>query len=1142
MLRALHRAPAWNAPEYFCSCCQLRLRAKRQQERGYSSEAASTEIHDDWHSNFNDLYTEPLAGKSEDGERKQNVGAFRRHNPKLDRHMEKETVPESTLELSHREVPEGRKTRRERTKTVTFGKLRDKLDAALTKRDGPSNSEAHCAVSQPFAAPADTIALANLPTTLQRRVPGSSSRTERSISSMTQRHTAMTNAVESDIARSSATEAMPPSVIAAPQSGLTMKDTTPASNDPGQVLESLALKHKGKNASRTVESGTKERKANRASKKDTDEKTSLRNRKSEGEEKKASRTAKSGTKERKANRVSKKDTDELRPSRNRKREGEEEKLRSKESKRDKPHAGSQQDSRSTESSQDQHDADSNKLVRRLKIRLIRHHQSSRRLIRRLKSSPNLIRHTSPVIIGKHLSANPVYSRKVLVHYSEYPSASERGSPGRRRRRLHSRIAKPSGIAARKDSDTISADISPTKRRRTPRSRIAKPSSIAAGRDSDTISVDTSRNELSSALPGRESSGVMSIDPTTLEITPLNLSQPPVPSLQYGLDRALFNPGVFQLQDPHSRVYNFDPYLQKIMPVVEFDFNALKEYKTSSQDTALRDLAKKHEKRYIGSTSSMTATLCHFHYLISAFRPLNLEMLSRSFPDSLDTFTQINRVPNAIFLRYKGDGIYAIDADKEFDGPNVLMMLGKSMEKLLTLPKDDYERYRKENSHSVTEEERTAPEAYEYTTMGSFLMRSQLDAYDPRLPGTGMFDLKTRAVVSVRMNSADHEPMTGYEIQTLQGRFQSYEREYYDMLRSTMLKYMLQVRMGRMEGIFLAYHNVERIFGFQYVPLHEMDRAIHSQTDRCLGDQEFKLSLELLNKVLDKATTKFPDQSLRIHLETSEDKKEDSPAMWIHAEPMFDGDINEIQAASQERIAKFERTMMGIQKNVSDNVAEANTLGIAVNDKDEVKEKDSAPERSQGELAVLPDERISPCKHANASPRMEDEDFATSATDAAPKFFSTDLEKKEDLEPLFSASIVCMSRVNDSAMQRPSRLKSTDKWELQHRLEERETSREMWTRYEDMKSRRKAVFEQLLVEKAEDESEEEGEKKKRGGYVELLKSMSQEGRVLREQMDELDAGKPPVVVGRPLAGERVEEQVESLDDYMAWLYRGGSQEA
>ena len=140
------------------------------------------------------------------------------------------------------------------------------------------------------------------------------------------------------------------------------------------------------------------------------------------------------------------------------------------------------------------------------------------------------------------------------------------------------------------------------------------------------------------------------------------------------------------------------------------------------------------------------------------------MLSRSFPDKNDGFTNINQAPNAIFLRHKADGTYAIDADKEYDGANVLMMLGKSMEKLLTVPTSEYERYRKENSHTVSEEERSAPEAYQYTTMGDFLMRSQLDAHDSRLPGTGMFDLKTTccglcAHASGRLSAYDWLPNT-----------------------------------------------------------------------------------------------------------------------------------------------------------------------------------------------------------------------------------------------------------------------------------------------------------------------------------------------------------------------------------------------
>lgn len=351
----------------------------------------------------------------------------------------------------------------------------------------------------------------------------------------------------------------------------------------------------------------------------------------------------------------------------------------------------------------------------------------------------------------------------------------------------------------------------------------------------------------------------SISANRFEMQRVPVEQPRVPGLSYGLDRVLFNGGVYQLQDPHSKVYNFDPYLQKIMPVTEFDYDALSVYKTSSQDNFLTSFAKEQGKKYVGSTSSMTSALSHFHYLLSAWRKLDISMFSRDFPDTLQSFTALNRAPNAIFLRRKGD-TYAIDADKEYDGANVLMLLGKSMEKLFTLPKSEFERYRKNSSNAITEEERNRPESYHYSTQGDFLLRSQLDAYDERLPGTGTFDLKTRAVLPIRMQSSDHEPMTGYEITQLQGQYESFEREYYDMMRSTALKYSLQARMGHMDGIFVAYHNVKRIFGFQYISINELDRILHGQTDRCLGNQEFGLSIELLNQIFDKATAKFPDQA------------------------------------------------------------------------------------------------------------------------------------------------------------------------------------------------------------------------------------------------------------------------------------------
>ena len=295
-----------------------------------------------------------------------------------------------------------------------------------------------------------------------------------------------------------------------------------------------------------------------------------------------------------------------------------------------------------------------------------------------------------------------------------------------------------------------------------------------------------------------------------------------------------------------------------MPIAEFDFNALKEYVTSSKDRTLNDIRKTQQKRYSGSTSSMTAVLAHFHFLLSQWREINTATLSKAFPDhGLLSFTQLQRSPSAIFLKYE-DGAYAIDADKEFDSANVLSMLGKSMEKLLTLNTEDFERYRKSNPGKVSEEESKSPESFHYSTLGDFLMRSQLDAHDDRLPGTGMFDLKTRAVVSIRMDVGDYENYTGYEIKSRLGEYESYEREYYDMIRAAFLKYSMQVRMGRMDGIFVAFHNVERIFGFQYISLPEMDSTIHGSSNTATGDKEFVLSLGLLNKVLNKATAKFPN--------------------------------------------------------------------------------------------------------------------------------------------------------------------------------------------------------------------------------------------------------------------------------------------
>lgn len=441
-----------------------------------------------------------------------------------------------------------------------------------------------------------------------------------------------------------------------------------------------------------------------------------------------------------------------------------------------------------------------------------------------------------------------------------------------------------------------------------------------------------------------------INTSQLALKAVDTPTAPVPRIAYDLDRVLFNEGVYALQDPRSKVYNFDPYLSTIMPVDEFDFDALKQYVTSSKDELLIGIAKKHKKQFTGSTSSMTSTLAHFHYLLSSWRPINPEKMSQGFVPDSENFGAILRAPAATFLHYK-DGTYAIDADKEYDSETILSMLGKSMEKLLTVPKEEFEKYRRRNSHQLTEEERNAEESYHYTTFRDFMMRSQLDAYDPRLPGSGVYDLKTRAVVSIRMDATNHHKGQGYEIRQQKGQWESFEREYYDMIRLAYLKYSLQVRMGRMDGIFVAYHNTQRIFGFQYVPLEEMDLSIHGTTDLTIGSREFMASLQLWEEMLKKASEMFPEQSLRVHVETRPSAA--VPFMYFFAEPVTEDEIKAIQEGKKEEISKFHEQVLGIKPKPEAD-AEGESLveeSDAVEDDVVAKEEDAEEESSDGVEAV-----------------------------------------------------------------------------------------------------------------------------------------------------------------------------------------------
>lgn len=550
---------------------------------------------------------------------------------------------------------------------------------------------------------------------------------------------------------------------------------------------------------------------------------------------------------------------------------------------------------------------------------------------------------------------------------------------------------------------------------------------------------------------------------------------PVPKLSFDLSRVLFNPGVYHLQDPRSRVYNFDPYLEKIMPVSEFNFAALNPYITSSRDDHLRNVSLKHNKRYIGSSSSLSGVMSHFHFLLSAWRPLDMSMLSQRI-EGQKTFTLITRAPTGVFLMWR-DGVYAVDADKEHDTPNILMMQGKSMEKLLTLEKDDFEKYRRPKAGEQAPAIDSDPESYHYSGCENFLLRSQLDAWDPRLPGTGMFDLKTRACAGIRMDMPNHAVGMGYQIKERFGAWESFDREYFDMMRAAFLKYSLQVRMGRMDGIFVAYHNIERIFGFQYISLAELDAGLHGQTDPCLGDREFKMTVKMMNEVFDLATKEFPKTSLRFMFETRDATKTDpNGIMRVFAEPMSDEKIKKIQSEGKNRVEEYEKNLANGTLPQPGQANGQNMGGQTL----ESKLSPSTLESNSADVAFL------------------------------EEIMRGDPPKSKAAESDVTDKVACWTIkihnvVNGRPVVRPNNISSSDQWQVKYSIDRiaDSTARGL---YNSCKVRRAATMGW------------DPDASKNNFFIQRIRQMNEAGRIWRDEQDELDSQREKVVLYSPSGKE------------------------
>lgn len=92
----------------------------------------------------------------------------------------------------------------------------------------------------------------------------------------------------------------------------------------------------------------------------------------------------------------------------------------------------------------------------------------------------------------------------------------------------------------------------------------------------------------------------------------------------------------------------------------------------------------------------------------------------------------------------------------------------------------------------------------------------------------------------------------------------------------------QVRIGGMDGIFVAYHNTAYMFGFQYFSREDIDDRLFGGTVQ--GDRVFAKCVKCMEEIMSEVTLCFPGVSVKCYFETSEEG-----ALRIYVEPVkWDG--------------------------------------------------------------------------------------------------------------------------------------------------------------------------------------------------------------------------------------------------------------
>lgn len=278
--------------------------------------------------------------------------------------------------------------------------------------------------------------------------------------------------------------------------------------------------------------------------------------------------------------------------------------------------------------------------------------------------------------------------------------------------------------------------------------------------------------------------------------------------------------------------------------------------------------------------------------------------------------------------------------------------------------------------------------------------------------------------------------------------------------------------------------------------------------------------------------------------------------------MSEDEIDKIQNSQKEKIAEYERSIMGMAPKEEDqgNYTEAASVvepdlatetaaETATSDaestkkpSEEVTKPSSAPREFSVEVMQTASDQ--PIENANPQQPQSANPFGTSESSADREFLSSlkkkSREEEESYKPLLAMTLTVRSRVNGSYVERPERLKPDDDWQAEYALAEIPKMSRAWALYEATKARRKKVFDRVRGDKKEGENEESKQAKFSNDYIEMLRELARKGRRLRDNIDLVELDREKVVFGEPYGKaekrpEQADPEINGVDDYLRALW-------